>query len=171
MKLIFLSKLIPSWAGKYTMYAKNILIIRNLFIAYSTLINKIFCEDTIDYNENFLKRQKGAINFFDSMWSFFKIEDSGIFIIENNDLPLKEIAKKDMLNSFICSHTKRHFQIRINDINKNRNETLWKIIHFWLIHSRYDFHKQLITQLQNSIGSFNFKCFLQSLFLCIIKCY
>ncbi|KAI8448993.1 hypothetical protein BY996DRAFT_7529707 [Phakopsora pachyrhizi] len=169
IKLTLKNNTIPAWAGQYKMYIRTILIIRNLFIAYSTLINKIFCEGAIDLQESFLKRQKEAINFFDSIWSLFKPKNSGVFIIEDEYLPINESEKTDFLNSFICMHTDKHFQIKINNFNKNRSETLWKIIYLWLLHSRNDWYKQLLPQLKSP--SFGFKCFIQSLFLSIIKCY
>ncbi|CAH7688035.1 hypothetical protein PPACK8108_LOCUS22927 [Phakopsora pachyrhizi] len=168
MKLILKTKSIPSWAGKYTMYTRSILIIRNLFIAYSTLVNKIFCEGIVDLKENFLKRQTEAIQFFDSIWSLFKTKKFGLLTIEDEDLPISNSLKNEFLNSFICKYTKNHFQIKINTCNKNRNETLWKIMHLWIFNSRYNLHKLLNNQ--NKKPYFNFKCFLQSMFVCIIKC-
>ncbi|CAH7683092.1 expressed protein [Phakopsora pachyrhizi] len=171
MKFILKTRTIPIWAGRYTMYTRTILIIRNLFIAYSTLINKVFCEGTIDLRENFPNRQKEAITFFDSIWPLFKTKKFGVLTIEDEDLPIEESKKIIFLNSFLCIHTERHFQIRINDINKNRNEALWKIIHLWLLHCRDDLHYRLFPRIQSPMESYDFKCFLHSFFLCIIKCY
>ncbi|KAI8443791.1 hypothetical protein BY996DRAFT_8197088 [Phakopsora pachyrhizi] len=148
IKLILKSKLLPRWTGRYRMYIR----------VYSTLINKIFCEGTVDLKANFLKRQKEAIHFFDSIWSLFTTKKFGLMVIKDEDLPIKDYLKPDFLNSFVCKTTNNHFQIKINNSNKNRNETF-----------RYDLHNKLNHKNKRSYS--NFKSFLQSFFICILKCY
>ncbi|KAI8445273.1 hypothetical protein BY996DRAFT_8477525 [Phakopsora pachyrhizi] len=91
-------KIMPENLMIYMRILKGKLLIRNLYLVITTLINKLLCEGHDDLKENFFKRQKDTIEFYDLVWKSLKLESRGEFIIDTNVLP-KLDNKKDSIST------------------------------------------------------------------------
>ncbi|CAH7688705.1 hypothetical protein PPACK8108_LOCUS23704 [Phakopsora pachyrhizi] len=152
-----------SWIGKYVpeygILPTQRFSLRKFFLAYSSLINKIFCRGDFDLIENFSDRQKAAVNFFDELVSNLEIDknDLATYFIRNEKLPLNEDIKKIFLEVYGLTYPLTVFQFRI--VNGNRS--------LWLAKDKYDYFIALYYPKNEVLSCF--KNFFNSLFYHIIE--
>ncbi|KAI8460980.1 hypothetical protein BY996DRAFT_6693471 [Phakopsora pachyrhizi] len=148
--------------------------LRKLFLVYSTIINKIFCEGEKDLMENFLERQKNAISFFDTAWKLLEVDDDGLFFIDNDRLPLNGGIKEEFLSTYYLNSARRHpvgsFQFKFTNKRVCKIDVQWKIIALWLAGRRLELYKIFYTRDRKTINSmFKLKNFINSVFLCLLR--
>ncbi|KAI8445113.1 hypothetical protein BY996DRAFT_8400806 [Phakopsora pachyrhizi] len=73
-------KVVPVELKAFRKILKGKLLMRNLYLVITTLINKFFCEGYDDLKQNFSKRQKVAIEFYDLVWKSFRLTKLNKFI-------------------------------------------------------------------------------------------
>ncbi|CAH7670392.1 expressed protein [Phakopsora pachyrhizi] len=162
-----------SWIGKYipeygTLPTQRF-DLRKLFLAYTSLINKILCSGENDLINHFSDRQKAAINFFDEFISCLEIDeiDSGTYFIKNEKLPLDENLKKIFLENPGLTYSINEFQLRIVNGNRNKIGILWRIIALWLAKDKYDYFIAIYCPKNDVLSCF--KNFVNSLFFFILE--
>ncbi|CAH7666921.1 hypothetical protein PPACK8108_LOCUS1285 [Phakopsora pachyrhizi] len=106
--------------------------LRKLFLLYSTLMNKVFCSGKNDLLENFFRRQKDAINFFDEALSLLEVDpnEPDSYFIKREILPLNEDAKKIFFEESVLKFPNNTFQIKIIHRNKDLNGAI-VLFHFF----------------------------------------
>ncbi|KAI8455859.1 hypothetical protein BY996DRAFT_7005951 [Phakopsora pachyrhizi] len=115
--------------------------IRNYFLIYSTLINKIFCESVKDVEQNFLKRQGQAIEFFESFWKICSIDRDGTFLIGEDKLrSIGNFDEVHLTQKNCLTDIKDFFnQTNYHELNTARQfKVMWSLINLWLIYYRSD---------------------------------
>ncbi|CAH7678691.1 hypothetical protein PPACK8108_LOCUS13148 [Phakopsora pachyrhizi] len=147
--------------------------IRNLFMTYSTLINKIFREGPMEDSELIFKKQKVAIEFFDSIWSseFLEFDDeSKILYLKPEHLPLPKERRSTFLETYQIQRLKNNppeiFAITvINWFNPSISTECWRFIALWLAKYRYDLYSDLFAK--NKHVTRNFKNLITSIAYCL----
>ncbi|CAH7683659.1 hypothetical protein BY996DRAFT_87206 [Phakopsora pachyrhizi] len=134
-------KSVPAELKVYRGILRGKLLMRNLYLTITTLINKIFCEGRDDLNKNFSKRQKEAIEFYDLVWKSFRLAKPDGFIIDTSALP-----------SLVSKHYYPEMEFLINNIVKYIKANVpfkcdqttlryvWKFVDLWLIYYRVDLY-------------------------------
>ncbi|KAI8450905.1 hypothetical protein BY996DRAFT_4037836 [Phakopsora pachyrhizi] len=145
----------PFWLKNYSSALKQRYDVRRLFLVYSTMINKIFCNGREELRESFHTWQEGAINSYDESWKFLQLKRSSnnrkdyysILFIENSDLPLPNDIKEFFLNTYDIkgggSPITQQFEVRADNHRRIQTEATWKFIALWLAKNRYDLYEKL----------------------------
>ncbi|CAH7684273.1 expressed protein [Phakopsora pachyrhizi] len=139
-------KSVPAELKVYRGILRGKLLMRNLYLTITTLINKLFCEGHDDLKKNFSKRQKEAIEFFDLVWKSFRLANPDEFFIDTSALPSLvnknfSAAREFLLNDIVKT-------IRPNVPFKCDQTTLryvWKFVDLWLIYYRVDIYNNAKT--------------------------
>ncbi|CAH7671497.1 hypothetical protein BY996DRAFT_6744081 [Phakopsora pachyrhizi] len=153
----------------YTSILRNKIYIRNIFLMYSTIINKIFRESTNDESQMIFERQKVAIEFFDSIWSsqHLKFDAEGsILFLDSKHLPLPKEAKRVFLKTYQIRRSQKYIYERfpvagIDRYIQTKFVACWRLIALWLAKCRYDLYKILFTE--NKFLTRNFKNLITSI--------
>ncbi|KAI8448500.1 hypothetical protein BY996DRAFT_8397796 [Phakopsora pachyrhizi] len=92
---IMKSKGIGKFVANYGILPTQRFNLRKLFLVYSTLINKVFCSGEKDLEENFLDRQKAAMDFFDEIMSLLETDNDSppTYFIKTENFPLDKGLK------------------------------------------------------------------------------
>ncbi|CAH7671499.1 hypothetical protein BY996DRAFT_6744312 [Phakopsora pachyrhizi] len=159
----------------YTVILRNKIVLRNLFLIYTTMINKIFREGPMEDSKTIFERQKIAVEFFDSIWNseHLKFDDKGrTLFLEQEHLPLPEERRLTFLETYQVRRSQNNlyetFPIsKINRFNPTRTIACWNLIALWLANCRYDLYKVLFTI--NKIVTKNFKNLITSIVYCLAK--
>ncbi|KAI8449443.1 hypothetical protein BY996DRAFT_7479233 [Phakopsora pachyrhizi] len=164
---------------RYTIYSINIKLryrIRRLFLVYSTLINKIFCEGKKDLERNFHKRQEDAIHSFDKAWELVEIDRMssrknyhyGVSFIATKKLPLDARYVLNFLNTYDIKlgpeKTTSIFKFRANSRLRPQSEAVWKFIALWLAKYRVNLYNEIFSGNDKVVTKL--KPFLNSLICC-----
>ncbi|CAH7682794.1 hypothetical protein BY996DRAFT_1295839 [Phakopsora pachyrhizi] len=171
---ILMTKNFPEIGENYGKFLKKRYSLRKLFLVYSTIINKIFCGGEKDLLENFLNRQKGAINFFDKAMDLIRFDDqdTSLHFIQNDELPLEKETIGLFLESYdSCYYHKKQtnrFQFRLGRKQRNITDILWKFIALWLANSNYNLY-EILYYTENAKSFIPFRDFINSFFLCILQ--
>ncbi|CAH7687594.1 hypothetical protein PPACK8108_LOCUS22401 [Phakopsora pachyrhizi] len=140
-----------------------------VFLVYSIIINKIFCDGPND--DRFIERQRAAIEFYDSVFGSVDPDDSGNFVLRIDSLP--ELAESS-------SERKVEIENGISIFNTNLGEREYLYMNYeralhanamflletWLSLHRTELYKKL------NIGIFlrtRFKPFLNSIFEILLQ--
>ncbi|CAH7689717.1 expressed protein, partial [Phakopsora pachyrhizi] len=169
---IIKNRYFPPWFVNYSSNIRHRDNFRRIFLIYSTMINKIFCEGHSDLTKNFLKRQEEAIEFYDKIWELLKIQDYkntkkyySYLFIENKELPIPEERKSHFLQTYnIQERVKAKsevFEVKTSSEYLYQNSTLWKFIALWLAGKRYDLYKLIF--LKEDTKNLRFKPFISTL--------
>ncbi|KAI8449384.1 hypothetical protein BY996DRAFT_95479 [Phakopsora pachyrhizi] len=159
----------PPVFRKYAEILETRFYIRNLFLVYSTVINKIFSEGHDDLAKNFGIRQKEAIAFFDLIWSSknYVIENDNTVTIKNRNLPFPKVARSKFLNNQLRSHEADENFIILPNVNFD-HENMWGLIFMWLAKHRIKFYRALFPMSDDRQIVIYFKEFITSLICSIL---
>ncbi|KAI8445436.1 hypothetical protein BY996DRAFT_7962306 [Phakopsora pachyrhizi] len=144
--------------------------LRKLFLVYSTLMNKIFCTGKHDLQENFLDRQKDAMDYFDLVLGLLETDNNvpNNYLIRDENLPLNEDSKKIFLEqSPSLKLPDNKFQFKLVNGDRNRIDVIWKFIALWLAKKKTEHYKEIYCCKDYTM--FHFKQFFNSLFFYILK--
>ncbi|KAI8442919.1 hypothetical protein BY996DRAFT_3840759 [Phakopsora pachyrhizi] len=138
-------KVVPRELKVYRKILRSKILMRNLYLVITTLINKLFCEGYDDLKQNFSKRQKDAIEFYDLLWKSFKLAKPNGFIVDTSVLPSvnvefhAELSKK--LISDVAGCLNPNTLIKTNQI---KLISVWKFVDLWLINYRADLYVEIV---------------------------
>ncbi|KAI8455494.1 hypothetical protein BY996DRAFT_1690447 [Phakopsora pachyrhizi] len=173
--IIFLRKgLFPSWAKKYSIGLRERYYLRKPFLAFTTIINKIFCNGAQDFENLFLKHQVDAVDFYDEIWKNLKLDSNSnisgcVLYIENFDSILNKEQKDKLLKTFNMYkdyiENNKKLQMRVDNKNRARFSALWRFIALWLACKRIDLLETMF--LGGEVLINKFKSFITSI-VCII---
>ncbi|KAI8451892.1 hypothetical protein BY996DRAFT_7263396 [Phakopsora pachyrhizi] len=150
--LILYDRWYPGWSKNYSNSIRLRFCLRRLFLVYSTIINKIFCEGPEDLQASFLIRQSEAIEFYDQLWKLFRIKsynnrksDFTLLIINNDQLPIPEHLRSGFLSTYDIKHSTARktdaFEIRTNISQFGHlKRSIWSFIAIWLASKRFDLY-------------------------------
>ncbi|CAH7686280.1 hypothetical protein PPACK8108_LOCUS20906 [Phakopsora pachyrhizi] len=143
--------------------------LRKLFLIYSTLINKVLCNEKEDLLKHFNKNQKDAMNLFDEIVKLLEADpdEQSTYFINNQKLPLRDDIKKFFLKKTLLCFPKDRFEIKMIKRNKGKIDTLWKLLALWLAKYKYDYFTKIY--FPSIVIMYNFKNFFNSLFFYIFK--
>ncbi|CAH7674869.1 hypothetical protein PPACK8108_LOCUS9803 [Phakopsora pachyrhizi] len=128
-------KSLPDELKVYKGVLKGKLLMRNLYLTVTTLINKLFCEGRDDLNQNYSKRQKEAIEFYDLVWKSFRLANPDEFIIDTSALPSVDNARYSEVSGSLIKEIEKI--IKADVVFKPDQNTLryvWKFVDLWLIY-------------------------------------
>ncbi|KAI8449524.1 hypothetical protein BY996DRAFT_6418383 [Phakopsora pachyrhizi] len=112
-----------------------------MFLTYSMLINKIFCEEPGE--ESFIERQRTATGFYNRISKDIDIYSPNTLHLNVENFPPippnPKFTAKDrqkIIKNF-------NHRLRVEEYQSSRNlmEMTWSIIHLWLAHHRVDLYK------------------------------
>ncbi|CAH7686738.1 expressed protein, partial [Phakopsora pachyrhizi] len=144
--------------------------LRKLFLVYSTLMNKIFCTGEKDLKENFLGRQKAAMDYFDLLLGLIEIDnnDTNNYFINNENLPLDEYEKKIFIQKKTSSEFLGNaFQFKMANGDRNKIDITWKFIAMWLAKDKFEYYKEIYCF--TDLTMWNVKHFFNSLFYYVLE--
>ncbi|CAH7669894.1 hypothetical protein BY996DRAFT_6740111 [Phakopsora pachyrhizi] len=142
-------------------------IVGKLFLIYSIIINKIFCDGPAD--KGFIDRQAKAVEFYHCLFHNTVIDGNGNSLIqedeEKNDLIKSENYKKEI--NFLVKGFNDKYTRGISKQSRYQFWMVWNLIELWLIQSRNELYKTLRNNTQKLVD--NFKPFINNIVYTLLE--
>ncbi|KAI8454261.1 hypothetical protein BY996DRAFT_7107531 [Phakopsora pachyrhizi] len=137
-----------------------------VFLVYSIIINKIFCDGPKD--DGFFRRQRGAIEFYNSVCGALEPDEKGIFFINRDSIPVFADTSTENPNliKLISSFNKSLANKRYVHLDRNLFIMAMNLIRIWLIQYRPQLHNKITSK---RIFHSLFKPFLNSILEILLK--
>ncbi|KAI8454263.1 hypothetical protein BY996DRAFT_7107601 [Phakopsora pachyrhizi] len=145
---------------------RNKMYIGKVFLIYSVVINKIFCNGPKD--EGIIRHQREAIEFYDSICDSAEIDETGNFFIKENKFQIFLQSQKEksnlekLFNKFNTSLAGRNFI----HLDRYLFSMAMILIEIWLSLYRTDLYRKINSGIMFNI---RFKPFLNSIFEILLQ--